>query len=138
MNKSIKKFFWGKKKRPKSVVLHPWKKLQVLGKKIFRKKNPSSLFVQIRPTKRYAEIYLKWISFKILNFRWFFGSEKLFFTTKLLIKLDRQKIKKISHTVLEKIILQIIPKNFCKIGLNPEEMGLLECALAITFFNENC
>ena len=30
---------------------------------------------------------------EISNFRWFFGSEKLFFTIKLLLKLYRQKIK---------------------------------------------
>ena len=35
-------------------------------------------------------------------------SEKLFFTITLLIKLDRQKINKIPHTVLETIISQII------------------------------
>ena len=56
---------------------------------------------------------------------------------KLLIKLDRQKIKKIPHTVLETIISQIISQNFYKIGLNPEELELLESALVITFFNEN-
>ena len=44
---------------------------------------------------------------EIFNFRWVFGSEKLFFTIKLLIKLDRKKMKKIPHTVLETIILQI-------------------------------
>ena len=71
---------------------------------------------------------------KIFNFYWFFGSEKLFFTIKLLIKLDRQKIKKIPRTVLETIISQIILQNFCKIGLNPGELELLECELAITFF----
>ena len=41
-------------------------------------------------------------------FRWFFGSKKLFFTKKLFIKLDQQKIKKILHTVLETIISKII------------------------------
>ena len=45
----------------------------------------------------------------MFNFRWFFASEKLFFAIKLLlIKLDRQKIKKIPHTVFETIISQII------------------------------
>ena len=43
----------------------------------------------------------------IYNFWWFNGSKKLFFTTKLLIKRKRQKIKKIPQTVLEKIISQI-------------------------------
>ena len=44
----------------------------------------------------------------MFNFRWFFISEKLFFNIKLLSKPDRQKIKKIPHTVLETIISQII------------------------------
>ena len=48
------------------------------------------------------------MSFEIFNFRLFFGSEKLFFTIKLLTKLDEQKIKKIPHTVLETILSQII------------------------------
>ena len=48
------------------------------------------------------------MGFEIFNFRLFFGSEKLFFTINLLIKLDQQKIKKIPHTVLETIISQII------------------------------
>ena len=42
--------------------------------------------------------FLKITSLEIFNFRWIFGSEKLLFTTKLLIKLDRQKIKKTLHT----------------------------------------
>ena len=72
------------------------------------------------------------VNFKKINgFRdiLFFGSKKLLFAIKLLKKLDRQKIKKIPHRVLEKIISQIISQNFCKIGLNPEELELLECAL---------
>ena len=78
-------------------------------KKCFRKKNPFSLFVQIRPTKLCAEVFLKQTSLEIFNFRWFFGSEKLAFNIKLLMKLDRQRIKKIPHTILEtSIISQII------------------------------
>ena len=50
----------------------------------------------------------------------FFSSKKFFFTIKLLLKLDRQKITKILPTVL-----------------NPEDLELLECALVITFVNEN-
>ena len=42
---------------PKLVVLQSWKKLQVFEKKIFEKKKPSSLFVDIRPTRRCAEIF---------------------------------------------------------------------------------
>ena len=52
---------------------------------------------------------------------------------KLLIKLDRQKIKKIPYTVLDTIISQIISQNFCKTELNPEELELLDYALVITF-----
>ena len=40
------------------------KKLQVIEKKFFSKKNPSRLFVQIRPTKRCAETVLH---HKIIN-----------------------------------------------------------------------
>ena len=76
------------------------------------------------------------MSLEIFNFRWFYGSEKLFFSMKLLIKLDRQKTKKIPHTVLETIILQIISQNFCKIELKPEELQLLEYALVITFLKK--
>ena len=39
--------FFLEKMRPKSVVLQSRKKFHVLEKKIFRKKIPSSLFVQI-------------------------------------------------------------------------------------------
>ena len=35
---------------------------------------------------------------EVFNFWWFHGSEKLFFTTKLLIKHEPQKFEKISHT----------------------------------------
>ena len=116
---------------PELVVLQPWKKL--LEKNFFRKKNPSSLFLQMRPTKRCAEFFLKQMCLKIFNCPWFFGSEKLLFTIKLLLKLDRQKIKKIPHTILETIISKIILSNFCKIGLNPGELELLESALVINF-----
>ena len=53
------------------------------------------------------------------------------------MKLDRQNIRKTPHIVLETIISQIILQNFCKIGLNPDELEPLECALVITFLNEN-
>ena len=62
----------------------------------------------------------------ILNFWWFYGYEKLLFTEKLLVKRKLQKIKKTPHTVLEKIILQIISKNFCKVILNSKELQLLK------------
>ena len=45
---------------------------------------------------------------ELFNFRWFFDSEKLFFTKKVLIKLEQQKIKKIPHTFLETIVSQNI------------------------------
>ena len=64
-----------KKMRPKSKVLQSWQKLQVLEKKIFRKKNSFSLFVQIWSSKRCAVFFLtKWVStylsfgdFKVLH-----------------------------------------------------------------------
>ena len=75
---------------------------------MFSKKNPFSLFVQTRPTKLCAEVFFKQRSLEIFNFRWFFDSEKLAFNIKLLMKLDRQRIKKIPHTVLETIIISQI------------------------------
>ena len=39
---------------------------------------------------------------------------------------ERQKIKKIPHTVLEKIIWQIISQNFCRTRLSHKELELLE------------
>ena len=56
---------------------------------------------------------------------------KLFFTIKLLINFDRQKIKKIPHTILETVTSQIISQNFVKKELNAEELELLEYALVI-------
>ena len=110
---------------PKLVVFAAVKKAPSLERKIFLKKNSSSLFVQIRSSRWCAEFLKnKWVS-RYLTFGDF--SKKSFFTIKLLIKLDRQKIEKIPHTVLEKIISQIIPQNFYKVGLNPEELELLEC-----------
>ena len=44
---------------PKLVVLQSRKKLQVIEKKLFEKKNLSSIFVQIRPTKPCAEFLKK-------------------------------------------------------------------------------
>ena len=38
---------------------------------------------------------------------------------KLVIKIERQKIKKIPPIISENIITQIISQNFCKTGLNP-------------------
>ena len=47
--------FWYKRMTPKLLVLHSWKKSQVL-KKVFLKKNSSSLFVEVKSSKRWAEI----------------------------------------------------------------------------------
>ena len=41
------------------VVLQSWKKIQVLEKKVFQKKNLSSFFVQIRPTELCADFFKK-------------------------------------------------------------------------------
>ena len=43
-----KTVFWYKKLTPKLVVLHSWKKIQVLEKNFVLKKKSSSLFVQIK------------------------------------------------------------------------------------------
>ena len=66
-----------------------------------------------------------------------FWFQKAVLHQKLLIKLDRRKIRKMLQTVLETIVSQIILQNFCKIGLNPDELELLECAPVITLFNDN-
>ena len=108
----------------------PWKKF-------FQRKVLSPLYVKTRSTNRCVEIFSKKMGRETFKFRWFFSSKKLFFTIKLSIKLDQQKIKKITRNVLETIISQIILVKFYKIGLNPEELELLECALVITFFNKN-
>ena len=119
---------------PLYVVFQSWKKLHVLEKNIFRSKHPSNLFVQIGSSKQCADIFMKEMGLKIFNFWWFYGSEKLFFSIKLLIKLSWQKNKKIRHTGLETIISQIISSNSCKIALIPEELELLEYALWLSLF----
>ena len=53
---------------PKLVALQSWKKLQVLAKKNFRKKNPASLFVQIRPRKRCGNFFLNKLVSTYFNF----------------------------------------------------------------------
>ena len=67
----------------------------------------------------------KWVS-RHLTFGDFTVPKKLFLRTKSLLKHTQQKIKKTLHILLEKIILHIISQNFCKIGLNPKELDLLE------------
>ena len=86
------------------------KKLQVIREKIYWKKAPSSCFC----TDKVFKTVSGEVGLEIFNFWWFYGFEK-FFTAKSLIKLERQKIKNISHTVLDKIIFQIISENFSKI-----------------------
>ena len=57
LGKKYKTIFYGKKMMPKLVVFYSRKKLHVLKKKIFfQKKNPSSLYLQIRPKKLCAGI----------------------------------------------------------------------------------
>ena len=91
------------------------KKTPKLKKKIFEK-IPSSLTVHGN---------LKQMGLEKFSFGRFHGSENLSFTTKLLINHERQKITKIMDTVLENFS-QIISQNFCKIGLNPKGLELLE------------
>ena len=55
----IKIYFFVEKNDAQISRVAVVKKAPSLWKKNFRKKNPSSLFVQIRPTKRCAEIFLK-------------------------------------------------------------------------------
>ena len=111
-------------------------KLQVFQKNFFEKKILPAYLCGYDLQNRVRKFFLnKWL-LRYSSY-WFQGSQELLFTITLLIKLDRQKIKKIPHTVLETIISRIIMQIFCKIGLNPEELELLEYALVITFFKEN-
>ena len=112
--------------RPKSVVLEPWKKPQVHEKKFFRKKILAYL-CRYDLQNGVRNFFLnKWVS----RYLWFW---KIALHNKIINKTR----SKIPHTVLWTIISQIIMKNFCKTGLNPEKLELLEYALAITFFKEN-
>ena len=88
---------------PKLVVLYSRKMLQVLF--FEKKKNPSSLFAQIRFSKRCAQIFFKKNQFRdTLTFGDLTVSKRLFFTVKLSAKCKRQKIKKIPTTVLETMV----------------------------------
>ena len=89
--------------------------------------------MQIRSSKRHAEFFENKLVSRYLTFGWFYGSEKLFFTTKLFIKRERQNIKKIPHNVLEKNYLAN-HLNLCKIG----ELELLKYVLFINVFKQIC
>ena len=78
---------------PKWVVLQSWKKHQVIEER--------SLLLNCKDLQNSVP-------------------NVLLFTTKLLIKREKQKNKRTLHIVLKKIIPQIISLNFCKIGLNPK------------------
>ena len=105
--------------------LQLWKKLEVIKKKFLRKKSFQFIFAN-KIFKTLRNFFKKINELRDINFWWFYRSEKLFFTTKLIKKREQQKIEKIPHTILEKIISQTILQNFCKTGLNPKELGLLE------------
>ena len=121
-------FLW-KKMRPKSVFWQLWKKLQVRDKFFFRKKISSSLFkhdlqngAQIFLTNK---LVLRYLVLVILRFR-----KNVLYSKIILIDKKSRKF----HALLETIISRIISYDFWKIGLNPEELELLEYALVITFF----
>ena len=69
MKKSIKLFFCGKIDAQISRVAGVKKVSNSLKKKFFEKKILIDLFVQIRRTKRCAEIFLKQTGLEVLNFR---------------------------------------------------------------------
>ena len=83
---------------PKLVVLQSWKKLQVLEKDFFSKKIPQLIRVD-KTFKTVCGNFLILMGLEIFILWWFYGSEKLLFTIKSLMKLDWQKIKKIPHTI---------------------------------------
>ena len=82
-------------------VLQSQKKPQALKKIFFEK------FFLPAYLCRY-DFFFKQMDLEIFKFGWFYGSQKLLFAIKLSMKLDRQKIKKIPHTVFDTIISQIM------------------------------
>ena len=122
-----------KKLTSKLVALHWWNKLQVLKKYFFKKGNLSSWFVQIRSSKRFFEI--NWYrDIYVLVILWF---GKIVHLHKIVNKTRTTKNKKIPHTVLEKIISQIISSNFCKTEFNSGELELFGVSTGYQFFETN-
>ena len=132
MKKSIKSIFLLKKMTPKFVVLQSWKELQVLERKNFLKKS-SSLFVRVRPTKRCREFFLIEMRLEKFNCRWFFDSKELFFTIKLLIKLDRQKNQENSaHGYGDNYLTNLLVK-FLQDRIKPRRVGALRVCTPTSF-----
>ena len=62
----------------------------------------------VRSSKLCPEIFSRLIVSQVIDFWRFYGSEKLFFTTNLLLKWERQKITKNLPSVLKKIISHLV------------------------------
>ena len=119
MKKSIKLFFVWKKWGP-----NQW----------FFEKNSSSLFVQIWSTRRCVDIFLnKWV-WRYLGFGDFKVLKKLILIVKLLIKLDRQKIKKNSaHCFGDNYLTNHVIK-FLQDRFKPWRVGALKGCTGYHFF----
>ena len=76
----------------------PWRKC-------FSKKKSVQLICTDTIFKTVCGIFFEIMGLEIFNFWWFYSSEKLFFSIKLLTKLDWHENKKIPHTILETIII---------------------------------
>ena len=71
---------------------------------------------------------------EIFKFQWFYGSKKLFLAIKVLIKLDRQKMKEIPHTVLDTYLTNHLVK-FLQDKIKPWRVGALRaCTGCYQFF----
>ena len=74
---------------------------------------------------------------EIFKFRRFLGSEKMFFTIKLLMNLIDKKNNKILHTVLESYFTNYLVK-FLQDRIRPCRVGALRVYTNYHFLKENC
>ena len=112
-----------RKIRPKLLVLQLWKKLKLLEKKFFRKKIPAYL-CKYMIFKTLCGMVLSRV---VLRFR------KMVFHNKIINKTRSTKNQENPAYRFVDNYLSNHHAKFCKIGLNPEELELLEYALVITF-----
>ena len=132
MKKTIKLFFC-EKMRPRSVVWQSRKKVPSPWKKIFRKKKPSSVFVQIWSSKPCAEIFLnKWVlrylSFSDLRFR------KIVLHNKIINKTRSTKNQENSmHRFGDNYLTNHLVK-FLQVRIKPWRVGALRVRTAYHFF----
>ena len=90
--------------------------------------------MQIRSSKRCAKIFSEANRSRDVKLSVILRFQKIVLLHK--IKFDRQKARNFAHRFGDNYLTDHLVK-FCKIGLNPEELELLEYAMITTFFNEN-